>query len=116
MPSSDTPTPDQLKRIPVWAQEHIAWLTMRLGECQKQIAAAHAGPDDSNVLIHYYDWPDRLLGINTPVCFRLRTADHPDGIIEVQHGLGHISVKCNGGALHVTPQSSNVVRVRIGEY
>jgi hypothetical protein len=117
MPASDELTPEQLARLPRYAQDHIAWQAMRLRDADKAIAGLRAGPDGSNVLIeHYGDSPDHQLGINTEVCFRLATAGHPDGKIRVSHGLGVIEVACSDGALHVTPQSSNVIRVRIGEY
>lgn len=119
MAASDEPTPGQLSRLPVWARQHIEWLTRTLAEHQARIAELSAGPADSNVLVSYYGtYPDRLLGIDIPVRFLLPTARYPDGTIEVHHGRtdGVIEISSPDDALHVTPQGSNVIRVRIGEY
>jgi hypothetical protein len=123
----DMPAAEQLAELPLWAQKHITWLTRRaLADDEyteqlsmqliRQEAELENGPANSNVLIRHGERPDRPLGINTPVTFRLRTQDFPDGRITVRHGLGVIEVRCADGALHITPESSNVIRIRIGTY
>jgi hypothetical protein len=113
---ADPLTPEQLSRLPGYAQWHIEWLARRVAELADEVAELRTGPGESNVFVRKFDGPDRLLGMNTEISFRLRTAAHPDGVIEVSHGPGVIEVRGNEGALHITPQSSNMIRVRIGEY
>ena len=117
--ASGTDRSDAVARLPKWAQAEIETLQMRLAGHKRQIAELSAGPDDSNVLVSNYGYPDRLLGRDTRIRFLLGW----DGYIEVRHSRddpGSLEVRASGtglkGALHVIPQSSNAVRVRIGEY
>jgi hypothetical protein len=116
---SSTPlTPEQAARLPLYAQQHIGWLAMRVAGLTREVAELRAGPEKSNVYIKKFEGPDRLLGIGTGIRFRLAGA-RPDAEIEVRHGAtpGVLEVTCpSGDALHVTPQASNIIRVRIGEY
>lgn len=108
-----------MARLPKWAQREIETLQMRLAEHQQRITELSAGPENSNVIVSDYGYPDRLLGRDTRIRFLLGE----DGYIEVRHqrsNPGILEIVSGGaglkGALHITPQVSNAVRVRIGEY
>lgn len=117
-----SPTPLQLEKLPKWARDYIARLRKTLGDARAHIKALSLqGVSNSNVRIaRDPEQADILLGINTAVDFCLGDLNQPlrmqDRITVQPLGHGVLELNSASGALHVTPQSSNVIRVRIGEF
>jgi hypothetical protein len=114
-------TDAQRARIAKPAQAYIEYLEMRVRELEKHIADLSAGPEGARVLIEDYVHPVRPLPDNAHVTFWLDDPQDPRaGYVQVKLMDGYVEVYAGGGgerpSLHVTPQSSNVVRVRMGEY
>src|SRR5215472_9545016 len=87
-----------MARLPKWAQREIETLQMRLAEHQQRIAELSAGPENSNVIVSDYGYPDRLLGRDTRIRFLLGW----DGYIEVRHSRddpGSLEVRASGTGL-----------------
>ena len=118
MPASDEPTEAQLAKLPRWARDRITWLQQKQADAARTIAILSAGPEDSDTFIRDHVHPDRMLGTGTEVSFRLPASDgHEAGQVTAgvsKHGV--LEIMAHDGSLHITPQSSNVVRVRIGPY
>jgi hypothetical protein len=95
-------------------------LEKQVCELEKHIADLSAGPEGARAYIEDYVYPVRPLPDGAHVTFALgeggpqaRTTPR----IQVKLKDGYVEVYASdGGALHITPQSSNVVRVRIGEW
>lgn len=117
----DTLSSAQLHNLPKYAQSYIAGLEQRLAYARKTVAELREGPADSNVRVrHMPGEPEHLLGRNTPIEFYLgdpaaKFMNH-QGRITAHHAGPVLEISSSAGALHVTPQSSNVIRVRIGEF
>lgn len=117
----DTLSAEQIARLPKYAQSYIAGLEQRLAYARKTVAELREGPADSNVCVrHIPGEPEHLLGRNTAIEFYLGDPAakfmHHQGRITVHHAGPVLEVSSSAGALHVTPQASNVIRVRIGEF
>lgn len=110
--------PEQLAELPVWARRHIKNLERDLASARQAIELLSVGPPDSNVRVHNYVHPDQLLARNALIRFILDAGDY----IEVKHqDSDTVTVRCVGDsidrqALHITPQSSNVAKIRLGTY
>ena len=122
---------EQLGAQPKYVQKYIAELERRIIYLRGQLDAARSGPADSNVRIrHSGDEPDQRLGKGTTVTFDMKRLDVSapagqrrlsDGRITVRHNspvsLEIMGVSDQGaGTLHVVPGSSNVIKVRLGEW
>ena len=114
---NDTDLRNKMARLPKWAQNLIANQDRLLAERDRHIAELSAGPEDSDVYVHDYVHPDRLLGKGVPVSFRIA-----NGIITVKHSKqtpGALEIRSTSNRafqpLYITPQVSNVFQVRLGD-
>jgi hypothetical protein len=117
-----------LGRLPKWAQDHIRLLQQRITEQEQHISQLSTGPEDSDVRIHDYVYPDRLLGRGLPVTFDVGDPYGPDGTlrdrITVEHSrerpgwldINITSNRAGAHAVHVYPVVSNHIRLGIGPY
>lgn len=113
--------PEQLDKLPQWAQDHIWYLERRHLEDREFIRRACEGDPDSNVRVHDYVHPDRMLPENSLVDFytgEKRTDRYAD-VISVHHaGDARDEVEITAYAarrkrLAVTPSNGNVIRVKL---
>lgn len=118
-----TPSQEQLDRLPKWASSYIAGLEKRLAESRKVVAELRQGPADSTVRIQHHDEPDQLLGRDTPIVFDVLQAHLSQGTkpTSTRINVGHIGpftleIRSDNGQLHVIPQASNTIKVRAGSW
>lgn len=116
-------TDEQLARLPKWAQEHVKSLELQVRNLRGQVRDLSAGPEGARIVASDYVSPDFPIPEGMQVNFYLgpKVERHTDVVsvrlVRVRTGL---IVMLESGdpskALHLTPQSSNTVRVRLGEY
>lgn len=109
---------DRIEKLPAWARDIIHLQQRQLAEKDAAIAALSAGPEDSNVYVRSYTTPDRLLGRNIEVRFRLPSGDvsvahdenDPASLTVTSAGSGHDYYP------HIIPRVSNSFTLRLGEH
>lgn len=107
-------------RLPKWAQDRIAYLEQALAEQRRLVGRLSEGPADSDVIVHDYVSPPRLLGRGVAIRFLMGDGEY----IEVAHhksGHGYLELRASSGSkdaqsLAVQPQVSNVVSVRLTKH
>lgn len=117
------PTPEQLERLPKWAQEHIHFLTRRLAESEAAFkeATVSAGPDSAIIINPYSDHlfaltgrPNIAYNVHVP-----RTNPEqgwtPRGTFHIRHmgGMLDINYSADRGStgMHILPYAANVIRI-----
>lgn len=118
----ETPTPEQRARLPKGMQRYIEYLEKRVERSTRLIAELRSGPADSTVLIRHHNEPDHLLGVNTPVTFkmlkpRLGTGQPPGEATITVHQQGPFTLGItadSGETLQINPQVSNTIKIRLG--
>jgi hypothetical protein len=123
---NDTDRRNALARLPAWAQREIGNLERQVAEQARHIAALSAGPADSDVLIHDYVHPDRLLGKGTAVTFLTGEPHGPDGrrdritVEPSRERPGWLDVSLTSDraaqAVYAYPVVSNRIRLGAGPY
>jgi hypothetical protein len=103
-------TPEQFARLPKWAQREIEQLN---GNVDHWKAKAQIGPEGSNTFVDSGLNDEKPLGHGPRIRFQL--GDRWDEKVEA-HIEGDFLTIHGGHALEIQPVSSNVARVRLGDW
>lgn len=108
------PTPEQLAKLPKWARDHIALLTMKMTEAEQRLEARQS-QEPTRVFVPDYTrnrgeyLPDNSLIRFWPVSGKRCDID----VTSYNCEPGEVEVRTGLTRLVVLPCSSNVVRVRV---
>jgi hypothetical protein len=108
------PSPEQIAKLPKWAQRHIRLLEQNLASERKRLAR---GPADSDTFASPYGNTPQPLGRHTLIRLALFGGDLHARYIDVRTDVDHrkqphVYVMASDGLL-IEPQSSNTVRLRL---
>jgi hypothetical protein len=109
-------------KLPVWVREHISDLRRALREERARADAARrdGGPEDSDTILDEWDRVPVRLGRGVRVTFALDEATFLTASVKRDGSSPYLEILARSErgmeTLAVTPQSSNVVRVRTGKY
>ena len=115
----------KITKLPTWARSYIEHLERDRQELVTRLAnLSRQGPDDSNVRVSgHRTRPDIVLPRDTRIDFCMPGRPQDEMKITVHHDTHDPDVLIvqntslrGDGALAVTPQSSNTLRIRIGKY
>lgn len=107
-------TPEQFAKLSKWAQSHIESLERKTSDDAKVIERLSdpGSIGNTDTLVYSYGIrPDVKLEKGSVIQFKL-----PGDDIECSVRNAYLYVTSNHDSLIVQPQSSNVVRIRVGEY
>lgn len=105
---------DRFERLPKWAQQEIERLQRSVEWWQQQ---ASVGPEDSTVFAEPHSDAPRPLGTDPVV--RFQNPLDPQSMLDVMRmkpGSAVLEIRSNQGAIEVSPQSGNVIRVRATDW
>ncbi len=105
------------EKLPRWVQEKLAEARRRVKEAESNALEARLGtkPEDSLVIVEKFDCVPIGLG-DVSVTFKPAPGADWTSFIQVRSLNGGIEVYANSGPLAITPVSSNVVRIKNGEW
>jgi len=109
-----TPTAEQIAKLPLWAQSHIALLELRLGETRETLDKLATPVDGNTEGVYVNDYSDAHLPFRMVKTegVRITTGRHKIDISSrAGSGLVRISFNCGDcdSTLAVLPQASNCV-------
>jgi hypothetical protein len=111
---------EDLTKLPKWAQSRIRVLEMNLEHAKEKLAA---GPENSNTFAdRFYQEGARPLGQDTKITFMMdghqddnrHHSLYIEGRVE-RDPRGSFLYIMGGDSIHVEPQSSNTVKIRLHE-
>lgn len=101
-------------KLPKWAQQEIARLERSVEHWQ---GVASQGSEDSTVFADAYSDAPRPLGEDPVITFSpIGMGIGSIRVTRSKRGSNVIEVMANEGVLEVSPQSSNVIRVRVNRW
>ena len=121
----DNPTPEQIARLPKWAQEYIGRTESKLAQSERELSELKGGtlenPDQQKFYVERYGGePFWLPQYGTLKFSENPTADNPRADFQFRESdsdLGGVKIMSSArGRLVVTPTASNVIEVTTIDY
>lgn len=106
---------EDVTRLPKWAQGRISMLEQRLGDALDHIetlSSPEANADTDTLVFSYGVRPDVKLEKGAMIRFTLPEGNH----VDVRVRGTYLDVTTDHGSILAQPQSSNVMRIRAGEW
>lgn len=110
------PTPEQLAKLPKWAQRYIGVQQTYISNLNAHIDELSEGPEDSDTFVeHYSSYPNRPLGKAPIIKFQLGGDGNWNNlnarVHEAHDGTKFLNIMSTGSMVSVRPRSGNTFDV-----